>query len=139
MSEGTAPRHPNANKVPPMNRHRFEKLVQRALAKIPQPFQQAMQNVAIVIEDWPDPEVVEEITGDPDELLYGLFSGTPLPERRFDDSGEMPAMITLYQCPLEEDFLDLEELVEEIEITLVHEIAHFMGFDEDTLKEYGYE
>lgn len=122
-----------------MNRHRFEKLVQRALEQIPQPFQQAMQNVAIVIEDWPDPEVVEEITGDPDELLYGLFSGTPLPERRLEDSGELPAMITLYQRPLEEDFPDLDELVEEIEITLVHEIAHFMGFDEDTLREYGYE
>jgi predicted Zn-dependent protease with MMP-like domain len=122
-----------------MNRHRFEKLVQRALEKIPQPFQQAMQNVAIVIEDWPDPEVAEELTGDPDELLYGLFSGTPLPERRLDDSGELPAMITLYQRPLEEDFPDLDELVEEIEITLVHEIAHFMGFDEDTLREYGYD
>ena len=122
-----------------MNRRRFENLVQRALEKIPQPFQQAMQNVAIVIEDWPDPEVVEEVTGDPDELLYGLFSGTPLPERRLEDSGEVPALITLYQRPLVEDFPDLDELVEEIEITLVHEIAHFMGFDEDTLREYGYE
>ncbi len=122
-----------------MNRHRFQTLVQRALEKIPQPFQQALQNVAIVIEDWPDPEVVEEVTGDPDELLYGLFSGTPLPERRLEDSGELPAMITLYQRPLEEDFPDLDELVEEIEITLVHEIAHFMGFDEDTLREYGYD
>ena len=122
-----------------MNRRRFEALVQRALEKIPQPFQQAMGNVAIVIEDWPDPEVVEEVTGDPDELLYGLFSGIPLPERRLEDSGEVPALITLYQCPLEEDFPDLDELVEEIEITLVHEIAHFMGFDEGILREYGYE
>ncbi len=122
-----------------MNRHRFQTLVQRALEKIPQPFQQAMQNVAIVIEDWPDPEIAEEITGDPDEWLYGLFSGTPLPERRLEDSGELPAVITLYQRPLEEDFPDLEDLVEEIEITLVHEIAHFMGFDEDTLREYGYD
>jgi predicted Zn-dependent protease with MMP-like domain len=122
-----------------MNRLRFEQLVQRALEQIPQPFRQAMQNVAIVIEDWPDPEVAEEIAGDPDEWLYGLFSGTPLPERRLEDSGELPAMITLYQRPLEEDFPDLEDLVEEIEITLVHEIAHFMGFDEDALREYGYD
>ena len=122
-----------------MNRRHFEILVQRALEKIPQPFQQALGNVAVVIEDWPDPEVVEEVTGDPDELLYGLFSGTPLPDRRLDDSGEVPALITLYQRPLVEDFPDLDELVEEIEITLVHEIAHFMGFDEDTLREYGYE
>lgn len=122
-----------------MERRRFEVLVARALEKIPQPFRQAMQNVAIVVEDWPDPEVAEEVTGDPDEVLYGLFTGTPLPERRLEDSGDLPAVISLYQGPLEEDFPDLEELVEEIEITLVHEIAHFMGFDEETLREYGYE
>ncbi|MBM3278115.1 MAG: metallopeptidase family protein [Candidatus Handelsmanbacteria bacterium] len=122
-----------------MNRRRFEKLVQQALEKIPQPFQQALQNVAILIEDWPDPEIAEEITGDPDEWLYGLFSGTPLPERRLEDSGDLPAVITLYQRPLEEDFPNHGDLVEEIEITLVHEIAHFMGFDEETLREFGYD
>ena len=83
--------------------------------------------------------IVEKITGDPEEVLYGLFTGTPLPERRFDDSGDLPPVIALYQGPLEEDFSERAELAREVEITLVHELAHFMGFDEDAVRKYGYE
>ena len=101
--------------------------------------QQALDNLAIVIEDWPDPELIEEITGDSTEVIYGLFSGTPLPERRFEDSGDLPPVIVLYQRPLEEDFLDRGELACEVEITIVHELAHFMGFNEDAIREFGYE
>jgi len=98
-----------------------------------------MQNLAVVVEDWPDPALMEEVTGAPDEVLYGLFDGTPLPERRFEDSGDLPAVIRVYQGPLEEDFPDLEELEYEVEVTLVHEIAHFMGLDEEAIEQYGYE
>ena len=122
-----------------MNRHRFEQLVKMALDRIPLPFRQAMENVAIVVEDWPDPDLMEEVTGDPEEVVYGLFTGTPLPERHFEASGDLPAVITIYRRPLLEDFPDQCDLVEEIEITLVHEIAHFMGMDEDAIREHGYE
>ena len=122
-----------------MCRCAFEKLVEKALERLPGEFRQALGNLAIVIEDWPDPAVVEEITGDPAEVIYGLFSGTPLPERRFEDSGDLPPVIALYQGPLEEDFPDRGELAREVEITLVHELAHFMGFDEDAVREFGYE
>ena len=122
-----------------MCRRAFEKLVEKALERLPGEFRQALDNLAIVIEDWPDPEIVEEITGDPEEVIYGLFSGTPLPERRFEDSGDLPPVIALYQGPLEEDFPDRGELAREVEITLVHEMAHFMGFDEDTVRKFGYE
>jgi len=122
-----------------MCRRAFEKLVEKALERLPGEFRQALDNLAIVIEDWPDPAVVEEITGDPAEVIYGLFSGTPLPERRFEDSGDLPPIIALYQGPLEEDFPDRSELAREVEITLVHELAHFMGFDEDAVREFGYE
>lgn len=98
-----------------------------------------MHNVVVCVEDWPDPDVVEEITGDRSEMIYGLFSGTPLPEQHVEDSGDLPPMIEIYQRPLQEDFANREELVEEIEITLVHEIAHFMGLDEEQVREYGYE
>lgn len=98
-----------------------------------------MHNVAVLVEDWPDPDVVEEITGDRNELIYGLFSGTPLPEQRVEDSGDLPPVIEIYQGPLVEDFPDMDELVEEIEITLVHEIAHFMGLDEEAVRQYGYD
>ena len=122
-----------------MSRRAFEKLVEKALERLPEEFRQALDNLAIVIEDWPDPAIVEEITGDSEEVLYGLFIGTPLPERRFDDSGDLPAVIALYQGPLEEDFIKRAELAREVEITLVHELAHFMGFDEDVVRENGYE
>ena len=122
-----------------MCRRAFEKLVEKALERLPGEFRQALDNLAIVIEDWPDPAVVEEITGDPAEVIYGLFSGTPLPERRCEDSGDLPPIIALYQGPLEEDFPDRSELAREVEITLVHELAHFMGFDEDAVREFGYE
>jgi len=122
-----------------VSRRAFEKLVEKALERLPEEFRQALDNLAIVIEDWPDPAIVEEITGDSEEVLYGLFTGTPLPERRFDDSGDLPAVIALYQGPLEEDFLERAELAREVEITLVHELAHFMGFDEDVVRENGYE
>ena len=122
-----------------MRRREFERLVESALRRIPRRFRDAMQNLAVVIEDWPDPLLMEEVTGDPDEVLYGLFDGIPLPERSFDDSGDLPSVIRIYQGPLEEDFPDRRELEREVEITLVHEIAHFMGLDEETIQEYGYE
>ena len=122
-----------------MNRHTFDALVRRALGNIPRRFRDTMQNLAIVVEHWPEPDLMEEVTGDPDTILYGLFTGIPLPERHVDDSGDLPTMIHLYQGPLEEDFPDPDELAREIEITLVHEIAHFMGLGEDVLEEYGYD
>ena len=122
-----------------MDRGKFDALVSEALRKIPRRFHDAMKNLEIVVEDWPDPNLMEEITGDRQEMLYGLFVGTPLPEQSFDDWGALPPVIRLYQGPLEEDFPDPKELEREIEITLVHEIAHFMGFDEEILTEYGYD
>jgi len=122
-----------------VRRRDFEALVERCLGRIPRRFREAMTNVAVVVEDWPDPALMEEVTGDPDEVLYGLFDGVALPDRGSDDSGDLPALIRIYQGPLEEDFPEREELEDEIEVTLVHEIAHFMGLDEETIREYGYE
>lgn len=122
-----------------MKRRAFDRLVREALQRIPEDFQRVMKNLEILVEDWPDPDLMEEVFGDRDEVPYGLFIGTPLPERHFDDVAPLPCVIRLFQGPLEEDFPDPEELKEEIEITLVHEIAHYMGFDEDILTEYGYD
>ena len=117
----------------------FDILLKRALARIPRRFRHAMENVEIVVEDWPDPELMLEVTGDREEVVYGLFTGTPLTERHYDDLGPLPALIHLYRKPLEEDFPGREELARQIEVTLVHEIAHFMGFDEQILRKYGYD
>ena len=122
-----------------MKRDEFDDIVQKAIGRIPQEFRDAMKNLEIVVEDWPDPDLMEEVIGDREDVVYGLFTGTPLPLRNAVDWGEPPSLIHLYRGPLEEDFPDSTELEQEIEITLVHEIAHYMGFDEDTLEEYGYE
>jgi predicted Zn-dependent protease with MMP-like domain len=121
-----------------MRQQEFDQIVQSALRKIPPVFREALQNVQIVVDDWPDPDLMEEVTGDRNEVLYGLFTGKPLPERHYDDWGDLPSTIHIYQGPLEEDFPDMEELEREIEITLAHEIAHYLGFDEETLERYGY-
>jgi len=122
-----------------VHRTEFESLVEKALEQIPTPFMQAIQNVAILVEEWPDPDVVEEITGCRGELIYGLFSGTPLSQQHIEDSGVLPPVIAIYQGPLVEDFPELDQLIAEIKITLVHEIAHFMGLDEEAVRAYGYD
>jgi predicted Zn-dependent protease with MMP-like domain len=119
--------------------HVFDSHVSRAIERIPRQFRDAMQNVEIVVEDWPDPNLMEEVTGMRDDVVYGLFVGKPLPWQSVGDWGEPPGLIYLYRGPLEEDFPDPRELAREIEITLVHEIAHYMGFDEEILAEYGYD
>jgi predicted Zn-dependent protease with MMP-like domain len=121
-----------------VKREEFEEMVRRALDRIPEPFQAAMKNIEVVILDRPGPEAAD-LLDDDDDGLYGLYIGTPLPERSTHDSGDLPDVIYLYRKLLEEDFPEPEDLVEEIEITLVHEIAHYFGFDEETLKEYGYD
>jgi predicted Zn-dependent protease with MMP-like domain len=117
----------------------FEKAVRAAMDRIPDEFRRAMKNLAVVVRDRPGPEA-EGLEGeDEGEPLYGLYHGIPLPERTADDSGTSPDVIYIYQKPLEEDFPDTEDLIREIEITLVHEIAHYFGLGEDTLAEYGYD
>lgn len=122
-----------------MTKKSFEEQVRKAIDRIPAEFQAAMKNIAILIETWPGPEAEELMEDDPDGVLYGFYQGVPLPERSADYSGMLPDVIYLYQKPLEEDFPDREELIREIEITLVHEIAHYFGFDEEILARYGYD
>jgi predicted Zn-dependent protease with MMP-like domain len=107
---------------------RFEDHVQAALDALPSHIASALSNVAVVVED--------ENPNDPD--LYGYYEGIPLPERG-DMAGQLPDRIAIYRRPLEEDFDDPEELEEEIRITVLHELAHYFGLDEDRISELGYE
>ena len=112
-----------------MDREEFRRHVRAALDLLPPELAQALENVAVVVED-EDPD-------DPD--LFGLYHGIPLPERGSAYSGELPDRISIYQLPLQDEFPDPDELVEEIRITVLHELAHYFGIDEDRLAELGYE
>ena len=114
----------------------FERLVDRALASIPAEFRAALAEVAIVVEDWPTDEQLEENGLEPDDLLYGLYEGVPRTEWAADWAA-VPNRITLFRVPLEEDFPDPIELAREVRMTVVHELAHHLGIDDDRLDELG--
>lgn len=105
----------------------FERHVGNALASLPPGLAAAVSNIEIVIED--------EHPDEPD--LLGLYEGVPLPERG-DWAGLMPDRIRIFRIPLEEEFPDPAELEDEIRITVLHELAHYFGIDEDRLDELGY-
>ncbi|MGD0167538.1 MAG: metallopeptidase family protein [Gaiellaceae bacterium] len=105
----------------------FEDEVKRALDELPPDLAQGLRNVAILIED--------EQPGNPG--LLGLYQGVPLPKRR---SGEpvQPDTITIFRRPLERIYRDPNELKEQIRVTVLHELAHYFGIDEERLAELGY-
>jgi len=126
----SAPRRPIGAHVP------FERLVDRALAGIPEPFRSALGEVAIVIDDEPSPEQRRDNDLPEGEMLYGLYEGVPRTEYAADWAA-VPNRITLFRLPLEEDFAHPEDLAEEVRITVIHELAHHLGIDDDRLDELG--
>ena len=118
-------------------RHRrFEDLVEEALATIPMPFAAALEEVAIVIDDEPTPQQLRDNDIEPDGALYGLYEGVPRTEWAADWV-TVPNRITLFRLPLEADFADPDDLADEVWITVVHELAHHLGIDEDRLQALG--
>jgi predicted Zn-dependent protease with MMP-like domain len=114
----------------------FERLVERAVAAIPSPFREALAEVAIVIDDEPTPQQRSENDLPDDEMLYGLYEGVPRTEYGADWAA-VPNRITLFRLPLEEDFPDPRDLAEEVRVTVIHELAHHLGIDDDRLDELG--
>jgi predicted Zn-dependent protease with MMP-like domain len=116
---------------------RFARLVFRALSDIPTPFKERLANIDIVIKRRPSPADLRYAGVTGDEGLYGLYEGVPLTERGSDYGLVLPDKITIFQEPLEADFPDESELVQEVRKTVLHEIAHFFGMSEESVKELG--
>ena len=114
----------------------FYKLVERALEGLPPELSELLDNVAIVVDEWPDYST-PLVTEDTADTLYGLYEGVPLTERGAGYYGMLPDKITIFRGPLEHDFRRAE-LEEQIRITVVHEIAHHFGIDENRLEELGW-
>jgi predicted Zn-dependent protease with MMP-like domain len=106
----------------------FEDHVRAALDSLPADLAAALENIVVVVED--------ESPEDPD--LFGLYEGIPLPERG-DTAGDLPDRITIFRVPLEDEFDDPAELEREIRITVLHELGHYFGLDEDRLADLGYD
>jgi predicted Zn-dependent protease with MMP-like domain len=118
-----------------MKRELFERLVTDALATIPRRFRAAMANLAIVVEDEPSPELLEEMEIGPPDTLLGLYQGIPLTERPWDYGNALPDRILLFQGPLERESDDEDDLVVAIGETLIHEVGHYFGLSEEEIEE----
>ena len=117
----------------------FDNVLRQALDDLPGMFRESLRNVAIVVEDRPPDWLLDELDLPPGETLYGFYHGIPLPERSVLDSGNLPDRISVYRGPLMEDFRDPGELARQIRTTLLHEIGHYFGMDEEDLARLGYE
>ena len=118
----------------------FDEIASRAIERIPRELRDFLENVVITVQPAPSAELLEEMGMDPEEdTLLGLYQGIALTERSATDPPLYPDTIFLFQEPLEEMCDSVEEIEEEIEITVVHEIAHHFGIDEDRLAELGYD
>lgn len=122
-----------------LSRRRFRRLVAQALQSIPEEIRRRLDNVAVVVEDWPSAEQLAAAGVGPEETLFGLYEGVPLIQRGITADPLLPDKITLFQGPLEEACATEREMAEEIRRTVVHEIAHHFGIDERRLAELGYD
>ena len=118
-----------------MKRRDFERLVDQALDSLPDEFSSLLDNVAIFIADRPSRELLRQMELPPGETVFGLYEGVPLTERTHDYGLVTPDRITIFQRPIEEACATETEAVEQIRRTVLHEIAHFFGIDDDRLDE----
>jgi len=118
-----------------VNRDAFERLVADALRSIPRRFRDAMHNIAVVVEDEPSAELLDEMEIEPPDTLLGLYQGTPLTERSWDFGNRLPDRILIFQGPHERDAEDEADLVVAIGETLIHEVGHYFGMSEEQIEE----
>lgn len=111
-----------------MDRVAFEDLVADVMDTVPEPFASALDEVAVVVE-----EHAPRAMGP----LYGLYQGVPLTEGG-PFTGQMPPHITIYMHPLLDHFAAASEVAEQVRITVLHELGHHLGLDEDDLDRLGY-
>jgi predicted Zn-dependent protease with MMP-like domain len=118
-----------------MTRARFEQLVAEAIRTIPARFRDNLRNLAVIVEDEPSDDLLDEMEIEPPDTLYGLYQGTPLTERAWDYGNALPDRIVLYQGPIEDASDDDDELIVTIGETLIHEVGHYFGLSEEELEE----
>lgn len=117
-----------------MTREQFTVLVEDALREIPRRFRDAMKNVAVVVEDEPPDHILDEMDIGDDDTLFGLYQGTPLPDRSWGHGNNLPDRISIYQFPIEDACEDDEEIRDCVAETVIHEFGHYFGMSEDEIE-----
>ena len=122
-----------------ISRQEFDRLVDRALESIPACFAPYLENIMVEVKAKPSPKLLKRLEMEPDESLYGLYEGMPLVERGNGDPF-LPDRIVIFREPLIEDFGDdAQEIVEQIQLTVLHEIGHHFGLEDDEMEAYEHE
>lgn len=121
-----------------VSKQRFAKLVEEALSDVPEAFAQYLEEVVVEVRDRPSIKQLKEAGLGRDDLLLGLYVGRPLTERSVLESGAMPDVVYVFQEDIELVSETEEELLEQIRVTVLHEIGHHFGMDEEDLGEVGF-
>lgn len=117
-------------RVPP---EEFEALVEQALAGLPEEWADLLDNVAVMVEEEPDPEDLEAMGMDPEDELFGLYQGVPLDQRDSFYMGALPDRVVLYRGPILRACANRRDVIREIRDTLVHELGHHFGMEEEDM------
>ncbi|MBI3328597.1 MAG: metallopeptidase family protein [Nitrospinae bacterium] len=118
-----------------MRRWDFEKLVAEALDELPRRFRRHLRNIAVVVEREPSQELLEDMGLWPGGTLLGLYQGVPLPQRGLSYGNVLPDRITIFQKPIEAMCRMRQEIKEAVKETVIHEIGHYFGLDDERLEE----
>ena len=116
-----------------MTRKQFEVLVERRCGRCRRRSRARVANIAVVVEDWADDETLEEMGIEPPDTLYGLYRGVDITQRDSTYGNVLPDVITIYQGPIEEDAADPREMAKIVRETVMHELGHYFGLDDDTM------
>jgi predicted Zn-dependent protease with MMP-like domain len=120
-------------------REEFERLVAQAVESLPPAFLERLENVEIVVEDWPSPEELQEVGLNPGATLFGLYQGVPQNRRGTWYGNVLPDRVVIYRRPIEDVARTKADVRREVRITLMHEIGHYFGLHEDELTDAGYQ
>ena len=120
-----------------LTRRQFLRLVHQAYEALPDNVTKALQNLEVVVERWPSRDLLDDLGDVRPYQLLGLYIGVPLPDRG-SELPQLPDLIYLFQRPIERRCNTPQEVVEEVRVTLLHEVGHYFGLEEEDLKRQGY-
>jgi predicted Zn-dependent protease with MMP-like domain len=122
-----------------VDREQFVALVQEVWDQLPEPFAAKLENVVLLVDDEPSPELLRSLGLNPRrDTLFGLYQGVPLSQRGAAFGNHPPDTITIFYRPLVRRFRTTDRLRREIERTIVHEVAHYFGMSERQIRKLGY-